>query len=269
MYDQNAVKIYTDGSARPNPGKGGVGMVVVYPDEMEIDNFELSEGYIMSTNNRMELRAVIYAFEWLQSEMKIRRFTRAIIITDSEYVQSNYTNVNYWKADGWNNKYGKPYENIDLWDTFLKERQKTKISHDIVWSKGKQNEVLKRVDTLAKLGSAHPIKTDYGFNPGKFTATRTKSNKAPILFPARGQSITIRIYRKSLYGRNDKKVYKVTFDFYDEVVKNYTEKYVAYLDKDCPDLKRNNCYIVTFDKNLNFPKILQAERVEYKKVLTI
>ncbi len=65
MYDQNAVKIYTDGSAKPNPGKGGVGMVVEFPDNFSLENLELNEGYFISNNNRMELRACIHALEWL------------------------------------------------------------------------------------------------------------------------------------------------------------------------------------------------------------
>lgn len=263
VYDHNAVKIYTDGSAKPNPGKGGIGMVVEYPDNLNLDNFELSEGYKLSTNNRMELRAIIRVFEWLQSEMTVRRFTRAIIITDSDYVSSNHQNAQYWKTNGWRNDEGKPYENEDLWDTFLRERQKTKLRTEIVWEKGKQNNILLRVDALAKQGADNPTKTDYGYNAGKFTATRTASRKAATLFPAKGQNELIRVYRKSIYGKGEKQIYKITFDLYDREKKMYVEKFVAYRGKDCDDLKRNNCYEVIFNESKTFPVILEATSVEY------
>jgi ribonuclease HI len=267
MYDPNAVKIYTDGSARPtNPGNGGIGLVVEYPDNLNLENLELSEGYKLSTNNRMELTAVISAMEWLQHESIFRRFTRVIIITDSEYVSANYKNAQYWKENDWSSEEGRPYENRDLWDTFLKQRKKIRIHNEICWEKGKGRPVLLRVDALAKEGSGNPTKTDYGYKGGKFTATRTKSKKAATLYSANGQEILIRVYKTNIYGRGSKQIYKVTFDLYDEISKSYLEKYVAYYDaKECPDLKRNNCYRATFNYSRSFPQILNATHVEYLK----
>ncbi|HWB34106.1 MAG TPA: ribonuclease H [Candidatus Paceibacterota bacterium] len=266
MYDHNAVKIYTDGSARPtNPGRGGIGIVVEYPDNMGLDNFELSEGYLLSTNNRMELMAVIRAMEWLEAESRGKKLARAIIITDSEYVYDHYKSAQYWKANGWRNGDGKPYENPDLWDIFLKQHRKLRFHNEIAWEKGKTREVLRRVDALAKQGSGNSTKTDHGYSGGKFTAPRTKSKKGATLFPAHGQDALIRIYKKRVYGKGDRQIYKVTFDLYDEGTKAYVEKHVAYLGKDCPDLKRNNCYRASFDSSAAFPRILVAEPVEYLK----
>lgn len=263
MYDPNAVKIYTDGSAKPNPGKGGIGIIVEYPDNLNLENFEISEGYKSSTNNRMELKAIVRVFEWLQSEIKIHRLTRAIIITDSSYVYSNHQNVQYWKTNSWRNNEGKPYENADLWDSFLKEKQKTKLRTEIVWEKGKKNIILLRVDALAKQGADYPTKIDYGYNAGKFTATRTTNRKAATLFPAQGQIELIRVYRKSIYGKGEKQIYKITFDLYDKEKKIYIDKFVAYRSKDCDDLKRNNCYEATFNESNTFPIILKAISMEY------
>jgi ribonuclease HI len=266
VYDANAIKIYTDGSATPNPGCGGIGMVVEYPDSMNLENVELSEGYKLSTNNRMELLAVISAMRWLQTEMRKRKFTRALIITDSEYVYSNHSNVQYWKTDGWKNKEGKPYENQDLWDFFLKERQKTKLSLELKWEKGKLRPVLKLVDTLAKRGAKSPTGIDYGYRGGKFTATRSKSKKAATLFLAQGQEAVIRIYRKNIYGKGSKQVFKITFDLYDKVTKSYKEKHFAYYNGgNDPDLKRNNCYRAIFNESKTFPQILAAKRINYIK----
>ncbi len=260
MYDRNAVKIYTDGSAMPNPGKGGLGMVVEFPDEdIARDNYELSEGYQLSTNNRMELKATIRALEWLAG----KRFTRAIIITDSEYVYSNYKNAQYWKKDGWRSEDGKPYENPDLWDEFLKARQKVHFHHELSWEKGKTRPILLRVDALAKNGAKHPTMTDRGYQSGKFTAPRTASKKAATLYEPDGQTIIIRVYRKNSYGKNENEVMKITFDVYDETEGKYTRKHVAYQGKDCITLKRNNCYRAVFDENMKFPQIVEAESIDY------
>lgn len=251
----------------PNPGKGGIGMVVEFPDSMEIENFEFSEGYIKSTNNRMELMACIRALEWIQSEMKSRTFTRVIIVTDSDYVYSNNKNAQYWKDNGWKNEIGKPYENHELWDTFLKERQKTKVRVDIVWEKGKTRAVLIRVDSLAKQGAKHPTKTDYGFQSGKFTAPRTANKKGATLYSPNSEDLLIRIYRKHVYGKNSNELWKITFDVYDEKTKQYVQKYFAYQGEGCITLKRNNCYRVQFNNDPKFPKIINAEPVKYLKDL--
>lgn len=249
----------------PNPGKGGIGMVVEFPDGTDTENFELSEGYVLSTNNRMELRACIRALEWLQSEMRTKRFTRVIIITDSDYVSSNQSNAQYWKDNDWKNADGKPYENHELWDTFLKERQKTKVRVDIVWEKGKTRPVLLRADALAKQGTKNAIKTDYGFQSGKFTAPRTGNKKGATLYAPTGNELLIRVYQKHVYGKNADEIWKITFDIYDEVTGQYVQKCVAYQGEHCITLKRNNCYRVKFDDNQKFPKIIEAELVEFLK----
>lgn len=263
MYDPNAVKIYTDGSAMPNPGCGGIGIVVVFPDNLEMGDEEVSEGYELSTNNRMELKAVIRSFEWLQQNSAYK-FTRAIIITDSDYVHSNFSNVGYWKQNDWVTKDGKPYENQDLWDAFLKTRAKLSVRVDITWTKGKQTDVLKRVDQLAKQGAKNPNLRDTGYNGGKFTASRTPTKKAATLFDGGKDEVLIRIYRSSIYGRNQSAVYRITFDLYDEASERYVSKHTGYTKTDF-NLKRNTCYRVWFDGSQSFPQIIAAEEIEYLK----
>jgi len=264
MYDPNAVIIYTDGSAMTNPGSGGVGMVVVFPDHMETENYELSEGYTVSTNNRMELKAVVRVFEWLKENLDTYNFTRAIIITDSSYVHGNYSNVQYWKRDGWVNKDGKPYENQDLWNDFLRVKTKLKLRVDIEWAKGKQSDVLNRVDKLAKLGAKNTTLTDSGYTGGKFTTPRTPTKKAALLYEGGDEEILIRVYKSSLYGRNEKQVYKITFDLYDEESESYISKHFGYTKTDF-NLKRNTCFKVRFDGNKRYPVMVEAKTIEYLK----
>jgi len=77
MYDYNALKIYTDGSAIPNPGNGGIGIIIEFPDSSNSDNLEISEGYAHTTNNRMELIACITAIQWLRENGPAKKVTRA------------------------------------------------------------------------------------------------------------------------------------------------------------------------------------------------
>jgi len=264
MYDPNAVKIYTDGSAMPNPGKGGIGIVVVFPDGMEMHNYEMSEGYKLSTNNRMELKAVVRALEWLQKNSSVHKFTRAIIITDSDYVHSNHNNTKYWKKDGWVNQNGKPYENQDLWNDFLRAQAKLNLRVDIEWTKGKKNEVLKLVDSLAKQCAKNPTLIDSGYNGGKFTASRTPTKKSATLFSGGDEYILIRVYRSKISGRNEKQIYTIRFDLFNEESRSYVGKYIGYTKKDF-NLKRNTCFRVRFDGNKRFPLIVEAEEIGYLK----
>ncbi len=106
MVDLNTMKkIYTDGSCIGNPGKGGVGFVV-YENNKQIDDF--NQGYLDTTNNRMELKACIEAIEKYKSDI--------VIVTDSKYVQKGITEwIKNWKKNGWKNVKKKPIKNDDLW----------------------------------------------------------------------------------------------------------------------------------------------------------
>ena len=140
------VKIYTDGAARGNPdGPGGYGTVLEYVDPKgELHVKEMSQGYVKTTNNRMELMAVIAGLEALNRPCTVE------VYSDSQYVVNA---VNQHWLDGWikkNWKRGKnePVKNVDLWKRLLKARE----PHDVKfhWVKGHdghpQNE---RCDALA------------------------------------------------------------------------------------------------------------------------
>jgi ribonuclease HI len=101
------VEIYTDGACRGNPGPGGWGALLSSGEHRK----ELSGAEPLTTNNRMELTAVIRALEAL------KRPTEARIFTDSEYVRRGITAwVKSWKARGWKTADRKPVKNQDLWE---------------------------------------------------------------------------------------------------------------------------------------------------------
>ena len=120
------VDIYTDGACRGNPGRGGWGAVLVYKGVEK----ELSGGEPMTTNNRMELSAVIAALSALREPCEIT------LTSDSKYVVDAVTKgwARSWKARGWVKPDKSPALNPDLWETLLKLLD----YHDVtfVWVKG-------------------------------------------------------------------------------------------------------------------------------------
>src|ERR1700733_2954599 len=102
------VEIYTDGACRGNPGPGGWGALLSLGEHEK----ELSGAEPLTTNNRMELTAVIRALEAL------KRHSEARIFTDSEYVRRGITEwMKSWKARGWKTADRKPVKNQDLWES--------------------------------------------------------------------------------------------------------------------------------------------------------
>jgi ribonuclease HI len=146
-----SITIYTDGAARGNPGPGGYGTVLISGQFRK----ELSDGYELTTNNRMELLAVIIGLEALKIEN-----STVTIYSDSKYVVDAVEKGWIWN---WVKTRFKGKKNEDLWLRFLKIYQKHKVK--FVWVKGHasipENE---RCDQLAVEASMQPrLKKDTGY----------------------------------------------------------------------------------------------------------
>jgi len=136
--------IYTDGAARGNPGPGGYGIVMKAGQHRK----ELSEGFRKTTNNRMELLAVIVALEALKNEN-----SDVEIYTDSKYVSDA---VDKGWVFGWEKVQFKKKKNPDLWIRFLKIYRKHKVKFH--WVKGHANiPENERCDQLAVEASKKSI----------------------------------------------------------------------------------------------------------------
>ncbi len=126
------VSIYTDGSARGNPdGPGGYGTVLQYVDAKGVlHERELSAGYKKTTNNRMELMAVIAGLEALNRPCRVELYS------DSKYVIDAFEKnwVDSWLKNGWKNSQKKPVKNIDLWKRLLEAKNKHQVHFN--WVKG-------------------------------------------------------------------------------------------------------------------------------------
>ena len=134
----NKVNIYTDGSAIGNPGPGGYGVIMEWVNKKYVKEF--SDGYQMTTNNRMELLAVILALESLKIEPM-----EVIVFSDSKYVIESVEKK--WVFN-WQKKQFKGKKNHDLWQRYLLIHCKHRVRFQ--WVKGHnkhpQNE---RCDSLA------------------------------------------------------------------------------------------------------------------------
>ncbi|MFP4041753.1 MAG: ribonuclease HI [Bacteroidales bacterium] len=148
------ITIYTDGAARGNPGPGGYGVVLLSGKHRK----ELSGGYRKTTNNRMELLAVIKGFEAMKN-----KGNKITLYTDSKYIADA---VNKGWVFNWEEQNFKKKKNVDLWKRFLEQYRKHDV--EIIWVEGhsnvKENE---RCDKLAVEASKKPgllIDTEYEKN---------------------------------------------------------------------------------------------------------
>ena len=140
------VKIYTDGAARGNPdGPGGYGTVLEYVDTKgQLHVKELSCGYVKTTNNRMELMAVIAGLEALNRPCTVE------VYSDSQYVVNAFNQhwVEGWIKKNWKRGKNEPVKNVDLWKRLLAAKEPHSVTFH--WVKGHdghpQNE---RCDKLA------------------------------------------------------------------------------------------------------------------------
>ena len=138
------VIIYTDGSARSNPGRGGYGAVLKYTNPAgKTFTSELSRGYAKTTNNRMELMAVIVALEALNRPCDVE------VHSDSQYVVNAFNKhwIDGWKKRGWKRRDGE-LKNAEMWQELDGLLQKHRVT--AVWVRGHaDNEWNNRCDALA------------------------------------------------------------------------------------------------------------------------
>ncbi len=149
------VTIYTDGGCAPtNPGPGGYGIVLVYGERRR----ELSGGYRLTTNNRMELIGAIRSLETLKEPCRVDLFS------DSQYVVNGIMKgwARQWQSNGWRRSNKEPAENTDLWEQLLKLCEKHKVRFE--WIRGhsghQENE---RCDQLAAQGREGDLQRDTAY----------------------------------------------------------------------------------------------------------
>lgn len=145
------ITIYTDGACSGNPGDGGYGAILMYGDYIK----EISGGEINTTNNRMEMKAVIEALKMLKEPCEVE------IYSDSAYVVNAFNEnwIENWRARNWRKSDGKAVLNVELWQMLIKLTNK----HSVKFIKVKghsDNEYNNRCDELAR-GAINQLRENY------------------------------------------------------------------------------------------------------------
>jgi len=148
------IQLFTDGSCLGNPGPGGYGTVIIYNKHRK----ELSAGFALTTNNRMEMLACIKGLQTLTEPCQVD------LTTDSQYVRQGITKwIHNWKKRGWKTAAKAPVKNVDLWKALDGAQEKHKVTWH--WVKGHsghpENE---RCDDLARQAAEdNPTQEDIGY----------------------------------------------------------------------------------------------------------
>ena len=147
----NEIKIFTDGASKGNPGPGGYGVILSFGNYYK----ELSAGFRKTTNNRMELLAVIVGLEALREKKY-----PVIVYSDSKYVVDSVNKGWVWN---WQKKGFKKKKNIDLWKRFIPLHKKYNLK--FVWIKGHSGHTEnERCDEMAVASAEGPdLQVDEGF----------------------------------------------------------------------------------------------------------
>jgi len=152
------VNIYSDGGAEPNPGKGGFGVIMTYKGHKK----EFHQGYLLTTNNRMELMGVIFGLE------QLKRPSIVSVYSDSKYVVDGISKgwAERWKSKNWYRTGTEKALNFDLWARLLELISKQK-SVTFNWVKGHDGHIEnERCDQLANIAlKGQELLGDFGYIP--------------------------------------------------------------------------------------------------------
>ena len=149
------VTLYTDGGCKGNPGPGGYGVVLLYGEKRR----EMSGGFRLTTNNRMEIMAAIVGLEALRYRCAVT------VYSDSQYVVNSISKrwALRWRASGWTRNKGEKVPNSDLWTHLLDLCERHEVRFE--WVKGHagqaENECCDRLSVRAANGDSLPIDAGY------------------------------------------------------------------------------------------------------------
>ena len=166
------VRIFTDGACSGNPGPGGCAAILTFGNHRK----ELSEGYRYTTNNRMELKAVIMGLSALKFKCDVE------ITTDSKYVMSAFEEgwLERWKSNGWRTKGRTQVQNIDLWKSL--EEELSKHHWRFEWIKGHSGHSENtKCDFLAvKASKEKDLKIDIEFERNNPIPIKTETSSEQV-----------------------------------------------------------------------------------------
>jgi ribonuclease HI len=266
-FDPHAVKINIDGNCWKNPGgTGGLGVRVDYGCDINREP-EVVEyrGYFETNNQRMELRACIFAHEWISENIDDVGASRFLILTDSSCVCGGYSWVIGWAENGYATSAGRPVKNPSLWKDLMTLRRKLsrRVRIEVRLIPRRSDEGAKEADRTAKAAGRLPSHVDWGFQKGKIGRPKNNSKKAAHLYPAAGQTPIIRPYKSDLVRRE---IQLFKFEVWDEGKKMFFDKFEAYADNAIGnEIHRQNVYQVRMNDVPRYPQILEILWSEKEK----
>ena len=137
--------LFTDGSCLGNPGPGGIGVFLQFPEEFNLKDRSFSRGFHESTNNRMELKAGVEGLRILREEIKRNGYKNMTWYTDSKYISDYIYQIPAWRKQKWEKEDGEPISNVDLWKDLEAVRNSLRIYPN--WISREEN---KEADALSK-----------------------------------------------------------------------------------------------------------------------
>lgn len=203
IHPENTVVIYTDGSQKPKPRRGGIGIVLCWTndDGNEEERWESPLGYRGVTIPQMELKAVIEGLKLLFKKPPIvppRLYRKVRVFCDANYVVENYGRAKFqWSQNKWRNRDGAPIENGDLWRELLKIEKKLGMRVEILKVEAhSSNRHNQKADQLAKASAE--MAQEPPLVPGRVRRKRSSKRLRKGTVPFEGQEITIHVHKGEL-----------------------------------------------------------------------
>lgn len=200
IHPEDTVVIYTDGSQKPKPRRGGIGMVFCWTNEdgHEEEHLESPPGYLGVTIPQMELKAVIEALKLLMRNPPVvptHLYRKVRIYSDAEYVVKYHDSAKFqWSRNRWRNRDGKPVENAELWRELLRLEKRLGLRVEVMKVKAhSQNPHNQKADKLAKASAAMPQRP--ALVPGKVRHKESKKRLRRGVVPFKGQELTIHVHK--------------------------------------------------------------------------
>src|ERR1035437_6836953 len=239
--ENDVYTLNTDGCCLGNPGAGGVGVNIFFPETLNLRDEKFYRGFHQTTNNRMGLKAGIEGLKLIRKRIKeLDCHKRIVWLTDSQYVAENMYQIPVWRKSHWKRANGEPILNEDLWRELEGVRNSLRIYP--TWIPREKNSV---ADKLAKQGAGNPGYTDSGYNPGRVGSSIGESKRAPTFFEESRDGLCIRIYKGDGQISKSDSSCKIRFQTIEEDGQIKDNKYYIYTTVDIyTKLHRAHKYIV-------------------------
>jgi ribonuclease HI len=203
IHPEDTVVIYTDGSQKPKPRRGGIGIVLCWTNAEghEEEDWESPPGYLGVTIPQMELKAVIEGLKLLLKEPPIvpRQLYRKVrVFADANYVVENFERAKFqWSQNKWRNRDGAPIENGNLWRELLKVEKRLGMRVEILkvaaHSTNRHNQ---KADQLAKASAE--MAQQPPLVPGRVRRKQSRKRLRKGTVPFEGQELTIHVHKGEL-----------------------------------------------------------------------